>query len=145
MRLAAMQAFFVSDAAPIRANHFRDPHLSTSSTHEELAAHLFVVTISLNPLFASICAAHRLAAGKARTSASAGLNHQDKSYSDITDVNSIRFFVIVNAPLGYEASEWGIDVNFHDITDRRYFVAANGAGAVVGEMRSASVGVHAEF
>jgi iron complex outermembrane receptor protein len=75
----------------------------------------------------------------------AGLNHQGKSYSDITNVNSIPSFVIVNALLGYEASGWGIDLNFHNITDRRYFVAANGGGAFVGEPRSGSVGLHADF
>lgn len=53
-----------------------------------------------------------------------GMNHQDKSYSDITNVNSIPSFVIVNAFLGYEAPGWGVDINAHNITDRRYFVAA---------------------
>jgi iron complex outermembrane receptor protein len=75
----------------------------------------------------------------------AGVNYQDKSYSDITNVNAIPSFVIANALLGYEASIWGVDVNIHNITDRRYFVAANGAGAFVGEPRSAFVNLHANF
>jgi iron complex outermembrane recepter protein len=75
----------------------------------------------------------------------AGVNYQDKSYSDITNVNAIPSYVIVNALLGYEAPLWGVDVNIHNITDRRYFVAANGAGAFVGEPRSAFVNVHANF
>ena len=73
------------------------------------------------------------------------MNYQDKSYSDITNVNAIPSYVIVNALLGYEAPLWGVDVNIHNITDRRYFVAANGAGAFVGEPRSAFVNVHANF
>lgn len=75
----------------------------------------------------------------------AGVNYQDKSYSDITNVNAIPSYVIVNAMIGYEASVWGVGINIHNITDRRYFVAANGAGAFVGEPRSAFVNVHANF
>jgi iron complex outermembrane receptor protein len=75
----------------------------------------------------------------------AGANYQDKSYSDITNVNSIPSYVIVNALLGYQTPRWGIDLNLHNITDRRYFVAANGAGAFVGEPRSAFVTLHADF
>jgi iron complex outermembrane receptor protein len=73
----------------------------------------------------------------------AGVNYQDKSYSDITNVNSIPSFAVVNALLGYEAPHWGVDINLHNLTDRRYFVAANGAGALVGEPRSAFLSVHA--
>jgi hypothetical protein len=39
----------------------------------------------------------------------------------------------------------GIDINLHNITDRRYFVTATGAGALVGELRSAFVTLHAGF
>ena len=75
----------------------------------------------------------------------AGMNYQDKSYSDITNVNSIPSYVLVNASFGYNTPHWGIDLNLRNITDRRYFVAANGAGALVGEPRSAFVTVHADF
>ena len=75
----------------------------------------------------------------------AGMNYQDKSYSDITNVNAIPSYVIVNALVGYQAHGWGVNLNLHNLTDRRYFVAANGAGAFVGEPRSAMVDVHADF
>lgn len=75
----------------------------------------------------------------------AGMNYQDKSYSDITNVNAIPSFVIANALLGYQTGHWGIDLNLHNLTDRRYFIAANGAGAFVGEPRSAMVNLHANF
>lgn len=84
-------------------------------------------------------------AGQAGFRVGAGANYQDKSYSDITNVNSIPSFVVVNALVGYEASHWGLDLNLHNLTDRRYFIAANGAGAYVGEPRSAFVSVHANF
>jgi iron complex outermembrane receptor protein len=57
-----------------------------------------------------------------------GLNYQGKSYSDITNVNSIPPYLIANAAFGYEATHWGIDVNVHNITNERYFIAANAGG-----------------
>lgn len=75
----------------------------------------------------------------------AGVNYVSKTWSDITNVNSIPSYVIANAAFGYEASRWGIDVNIHDLTDRRYFIAANAAGAYVGESLSAFVNLHAHF
>jgi iron complex outermembrane receptor protein len=75
----------------------------------------------------------------------AGVNYEGKSYSDITNVNSIPSYVIVNAAFGYETRKWGIDVNVHNIGDRRYFVAANAAGAYVGQPLSAFVNLHGNF
>jgi len=75
----------------------------------------------------------------------AGLNYQGKSFSDITNVNSIPSYVIANAAFGYEAHHWGVDLNVHNLTDRRYFLAANAAGAYVGESLSAFVKLHADF
>jgi iron complex outermembrane receptor protein len=53
--------------------------------------------------------------------------------------------VIFNAAAGYETPHWGVDLNVHNLTDRRYFVAANGAGAFVGQSLSAFVNLHANF
>ena len=58
-----------------------------------------------------------------------GLNYQGKSSSDITNVNSIPPYLIANAAFGYDAKNWGLDVNVHNITNERYFLAANAAGA----------------
>jgi iron complex outermembrane receptor protein len=75
----------------------------------------------------------------------AGVNYQDNSYSDITNASSIPSFAVVNMLVGFEASTWGVDVNVHNVTDRRYFTAANGAGAYVGEPRSAFVTLRANL
>ncbi|WP_233833639.1 TonB-dependent receptor [Paraburkholderia sp. ZP32-5] len=75
----------------------------------------------------------------------AGVNYAAKSYSDATNVNSIPSYVIANAAFGYETSRWGVDLNVHNLTDRRYFIAANAAGAYVGESLSAFVNLHAHF
>jgi iron complex outermembrane receptor protein len=74
-----------------------------------------------------------------------GLNYQGKSYSDITNVNSIPPYLIANLAFGYDAKNWGLDVNVHNITNERYFLAANAAGALVGQPLSATVIMHASF
>lgn len=75
----------------------------------------------------------------------AGINYVAKTYSDITNANSIPSYVIANAAVGYESRRWGVDLNVHNLTDRRYFVAANAAGAFVGDSLSAFVNLHANF
>jgi len=72
----------------------------------------------------------------------AGLNYRDKTYSDITNVNSVPAYVIANAALSYEAPTWGVALNVKNITNQRYFVAANAAGAFVGDPLSAFITIH---
>lgn len=71
-----------------------------------------------------------------------GLNYRDKTWSDLTNVNSVPSFIIGNAEIGYEAPDWGIRLDVHNITNERYFIAANGAGAFVGDPLSAFVNIH---
>ncbi len=75
----------------------------------------------------------------------AGIDYMSRTYSDITNVNSIPSYVIANAAFGYRMRRWGVDVNVHNLTNRRYFIAANSAGAYVGEPLSAFVTLHADF
>ncbi|HEX7816062.1 TonB-dependent siderophore receptor [Dyella sp.] len=75
----------------------------------------------------------------------AGLNHQSHSYSDLTNVNGIPGYTIAQGMLGFDTPRWGIDLNMHNLTNRRYFIAANGAGAYVGERRITMLTVHADF
>jgi outer membrane receptor protein involved in Fe transport len=51
-------------------------------------------------------------------------------------------YVLLNAVLGYEQPGGGIDINVKNITDQRYFVAANAAGALVGQPLNAFVTAH---
>ena len=71
-----------------------------------------------------------------------GLNYHDKTWSDLTNANSVPSFIIGNAEIGYEAPDWGIRLDVHNITNERYFIAANGAGAFVGDPLSAFVNIH---
>jgi iron complex outermembrane receptor protein len=72
----------------------------------------------------------------------AGVNYRDKTYSDITNVNSVPSFVVANALLGYQTPHWGVDLNVHNLTNQRYFIAANAAGAYVGEPFSVFLNLH---
>ena len=67
----------------------------------------------------------------------AGLNYRDKTYSDTTNVNSVPAYVIGNAMVGWEQANWRVALNVKNITNERYFIAANGAGGLVGEGLSA--------
>jgi iron complex outermembrane recepter protein len=72
----------------------------------------------------------------------AGLNYRDKTYSDITNVNAVPSFVVADAMLGYRTPHWGADLNIHNLTNQRYFIAANEAGAYVGEPFSVFLNLH---
>jgi iron complex outermembrane recepter protein len=72
----------------------------------------------------------------------AGVNYRDKTYSDITNVSSVPSFVVANALLGYQTPHWGVDLNVHNLTNQRYFIAANAAGAYVGEPFSVFLNLH---
>jgi iron complex outermembrane receptor protein len=67
----------------------------------------------------------------------AGVNYRDKTYSDTTNVNSVPAYVIGNAMVGWESPKWRVALNVKNITNERYFIAANGAGGLVGEGLSA--------
>ena len=71
----------------------------------------------------------------------AGLNYQDKSYSDTTNTNSIPAYTIANAELAYLSPTWDVILNVKNLTDHRYYIAANAAGAYVGEPLAAYVTV----
>jgi iron complex outermembrane recepter protein len=63
----------------------------------------------------------------------AGVNYHGKSYSDTTNVNSVPAYVIGNMMIGWDNPNWGVQLNVKNITNERYFIAANGAGGFVGE------------
>ncbi len=80
-------------------------------------------------------------AGVSGFRAGAGLNYMGRTFSDITNVNHIPYYVIGNAMFGYTKSPWSIDLNVDNFTSDRYFLAANAAGAYVGNPIAAYVRV----
>lgn len=77
--------------------------------------------------------------------AGGGLNFVGKTFSDITNVNHIPYFVIGNATFGYAKPTWSVDLNVDNFTDERYFLAANAAGAYVGNPIAAYVRLNWNF
>ena len=67
----------------------------------------------------------------------AGVNYQDKSYSDTTNTNSIPAATVLNAELAYLSPTWDVVLNVKNLSNARYFVAANAAGAYVADPLSA--------
>ena len=67
----------------------------------------------------------------------AGMNYRDRTFSDTTNVNSVPAYAIGNAMIGWDNANWGVALNVKNITNERYFVAANGAGGFVGDGLSA--------
>jgi iron complex outermembrane receptor protein len=67
----------------------------------------------------------------------AGVNYRDKTWSDTTNVNMVPAYVIGNAMIGWEQANWRVALNIKNITNERYFIAANGAGGLVGDGLSA--------
>ena len=71
----------------------------------------------------------------------AGVNYLAKSWSDITDINHIPSFVIGNATVSYARPGWNLHLNVDNFTGRRYFIAANAAGAYQGNPASVYGGI----
>lgn len=71
----------------------------------------------------------------------AGLNYRSATFSDITNLNSVPSYLIANAAFSYETPTWAVALNVKNITNERYFVAPNAAGAFVGEPLSAFITV----
>jgi iron complex outermembrane receptor protein len=71
--------------------------------------------------------------------AGGGINYQAVTYSDTTNINSIPAYAIGSLLFAYTAPNWSLSLNVKNITNERYFVAANVAGAYVGNPLSAHV------
>jgi iron complex outermembrane recepter protein len=71
--------------------------------------------------------------------AGGGINYQAVTYSDTTNINSIPAYAIGSLLFAYTAPNWSLSLNVKNITNERYFVAANVAGAYVGNPLSAYV------
>jgi iron complex outermembrane recepter protein len=73
------------------------------------------------------------------------VNYRDKIFGNATNTNSIPSYVLLNAVIAYKRPEWDVSLGLTNITNERYFVEANGAGALVGEPFSAFAAAHVHF
>ena len=68
-----------------------------------------------------------------------GMNYQAVTYSDTTNINPIPGLRDRQPVVAYTTPNWSFSLNVKNTTNERYFVAANVAGAYVGNPLSAYV------
>jgi len=74
-----------------------------------------------------------------------GVNYRDKIYGNTANTNSIPSYMLLNAVIAYKQPAWDVSLGLTNITNERYFVEANGAGALVGEPLSVFAATHVHF
>jgi iron complex outermembrane recepter protein len=72
------------------------------------------------------------------------VHYRDKVFGNILNTDSVPSYTTVDAALAYRTPKWDVALNLKNLTDTRYFIAANGAGALVGDPLSVffSVSIH---
>jgi iron complex outermembrane recepter protein len=63
----------------------------------------------------------------------AGVHYRDRIFGDILNTDSVPAYTTVDAELAYRTQKWDLALNLKNLTNTRYFIAANGAGALVGD------------
>ncbi len=66
----------------------------------------------------------------------AGLESRSMMYGNILNTNRVPGYVTEQAVLTYDSGRWELNAGVRNLSDRRWFIAANGAGALVGEPRT---------
>jgi iron complex outermembrane receptor protein len=74
-----------------------------------------------------------------------GLTSRDRMFGDVLNTNSIPSYTTLDSVLSYTGQKWNASLGFRNLTDARYFTAANGAGGFVGEPRSFFVTLRRTF
>jgi iron complex outermembrane recepter protein len=74
-----------------------------------------------------------------------GLTNRDKMFGDVLNTKSIPSYTSLDTVLSYGGHQWNVSFGFRNITNTRYFVAANGAGGFVGEPLSMFVQLRRTF
>ena len=74
-----------------------------------------------------------------------GVNYRDKIFGDTLNTKAAPAFTKMDVVLSYAPRDWGISLGCRNLTDTTYFIAANGAGAFVGEPRSVFIELRGMF
>lgn len=74
-----------------------------------------------------------------------GITERDRMYGDILNTKSVPSYTTLDTVLSYTRQTWNTSLGFRNLSDRRYFTAANGGGGFVGEPRSFFVAVRKNF
>jgi iron complex outermembrane receptor protein len=65
--------------------------------------------------------------------AGVGVHYRDRIFGNILNTDSVPSYTTVDAALAYRTPKWDLALNLKNLTNTRYFIAANGAGALVGD------------
>jgi iron complex outermembrane receptor protein len=84
-------------------------------------------------------------AGKRGFRVGGGVNYRDKMFGNTLNTNAVPAFTRIDAVLSYTPREWGISIGCRNLTNTLYFIAANGAGAFVGDPRTFFVELRGTF
>ena len=68
--------------------------------------------------------------------AGGGLTYRDSMYGDILNTKSVPSYVTLDMVFGYSSRRWNVSGGIRNLTDRLYFVVANGGGGFVGDPRT---------
>ena len=68
-----------------------------------------------------------------------GAEYRSKMFGNITNTTSVPGYVTEEAVVSYTQPGWEVSAGVKNMTDKTYFVAANGAGALLGDPRTVFV------
>jgi iron complex outermembrane receptor protein len=74
-----------------------------------------------------------------------GVTNRDRMYGDVLNTNSIPSYTTLDTVFSYARPTWNASLGFRNLTDTRYFIAANGGGGLVGEPRSFFIALRKDF
>jgi iron complex outermembrane recepter protein len=74
-----------------------------------------------------------------------GLEYKGEIFGDLQNMNKVPGYVIFDANLAYVQPKWDVSVGIKNIANTLYFTAANGAGAFVGDPRTAYIKADVRF
>ncbi len=75
----------------------------------------------------------------------AGLNYKGKIFGDQLNTDMVPAYTIFDANLTYTQPKWDVSIGIKNIANTLYFIAANGAGAFVGDPRTVYVKADVRF
>jgi iron complex outermembrane recepter protein len=74
-----------------------------------------------------------------------GLTNRDRMYGDVLNTKFIPSFTTLDLVASYSGQLWNGSFGIRNLTDTRWFVAANGAGGFVGDPRSFFISLRRTF